>query len=56
MGNFAEALLGLREELVIQRLSEAYAENGQVGFIARMRADVGFSHAASFGRLIGIKP
>ena len=55
MGNFAEAMLGLREEIHILRLDQTYAANGQVAFWARMRADVGFAHGQSFCKLIGVK-
>ena len=55
MGDFSQAILGIREELVITRLDQTYAGNGQVGFWARLRADTGFAHAESFARLIGVK-
>lgn len=56
MGNFAEAMLGLREQITILRLNETFAANGQIAFWARMRADVGFAHGQSFCKLIGVKP
>ena len=55
-GNFAEAILGLREDIQIIRLDQTFAANGQVAFWARMRADVGFAHGQSFCKLIGVKP
>ena len=55
IGDFTEAILGVREELQIIRLNETFAANGQVGFWARMRADVGFAHGQSFCKLIGVK-
>lgn len=56
MGDFTQAILGIREQLTIIRLDQTYAANGQVGFWARMRVDVGFAHPESFCKLIGIKP
>ena len=54
-GDFTQAILGIREEIQIIRLSETYAANGQIAFWARMRADVGFAHGQSFCKLIGVK-
>lgn len=54
MGDFSQAMLGLREELTIIRLNETFANNGQVGFWARLRADTGFGHPASFAKLDGV--
>ncbi len=56
MGDWTEAILGMRENLTILRLDQTFAANGQIGFWARLRADVGFAHGASFCKLIGIKP
>lgn len=56
MGDFGDAVLGMREELVIQRLDQTFASNGQVGFWARLRADVGFPRPKSFVKLDGVLP
>ena len=40
----------------IEVLRERYADNLQYGFLAYLRADVAVTHAASFGKLIGIIP
>lgn len=56
MGNFGEAILGLREGLNIQILNQTYAGTGEIAFVAHIRADVGFVHPASFCALTGIKP
>lgn len=56
MGDFTQAILGIREELTIIRLDQTFAANGQIGFWARMRVDVGFAQPTSFCRLIGVKP
>lgn len=55
-GDFSDAILGIREELVIQRLDQTFASNGQVGFWAHLRADVGFPRPASFVKLNGVLP
>lgn len=55
VGDFTQAILGLRQELRITRLDQTYAGNLQVGFIAHLRADVGFAHPESFCKIIGIK-
>lgn len=54
-GDFAEVLLGLRTDLRIQLLDQTYAENGQVAFLAWMRADWQLARPAALGRLIGIR-
>ena len=56
VGDFAEAILGLRQSLTIKRLDQTYAGNLQIGFLAYLRADVGVSHPSSFTKIIGIKP
>lgn len=55
-GNFGELLVGTRAQLRIEVLRERYADNLQYGFLAYLRADVAVTHAASFGKLIGIIP
>jgi HK97 family phage major capsid protein len=55
-GDFDEAILGIRQELVIRRLDQRFMDNLQVGFIAFLRADVGFAHPESFTRMIGVRP
>ncbi|AOL94667.1 phage major capsid protein [Porphyrobacter sp. LM 6] len=54
MGNFDDAIVGMREELTIQRLDQTFADNGQVGFWAHLRADVGFPRPKSFVKLDGV--
>jgi HK97 family phage major capsid protein len=54
MGNFEEAIIGLRAALRIEFLRERYADNLQYGFLAYLRADVAVKHAASFCNVIGI--
>ncbi|MFC4295472.1 phage major capsid protein [Novosphingobium tardum] len=55
MGDFTQAILGMREQIQIIRLDQTFAANGQIGFWARLRADVGFAHGQSFCKLIGVK-
>lgn len=55
-GNFRELLIGVRTTLSIEVLKERYADLGQIGLIAWMRADVQAAHAASFARIIGVIP
>lgn len=40
--------MGIRQELVIQRLDQTFAGNLQVGFLAYLRADVGFAQPNAF--------
>ena len=54
VGNWAMAILGLRQSLVIQRLDQTFAGNLQIGFIASLRADVGFAHPESFTAITGV--
>jgi len=56
LGDYSQAMLGIRQELVIQRLNERYMDRLQVGFLAYLRADVAFAHYESFTKIVGIKP
>ncbi|MCA6271058.1 MAG: phage major capsid protein, partial [Phenylobacterium sp.] len=56
VGDFSRAILGLRQELRIQVLNEAFVGNLQVGFIAHLRADVAFERADAFCRITGVRP
>ncbi len=56
MGDFTQLLLGIRQELRIEVLKEAFAGNLQYGFIAHLRADVALAHPAAFCSLTGIVP
>ncbi|GAB3790384.1 phage major capsid protein [Nocardioides ungokensis] len=48
MGDFRQALLGLRTQFTLQTARELYRATGQVGIFGRMRADVGVEHPAAF--------
>lgn len=47
-GDFKQLLIGLRTALSLQTLHELYRVTGQVGIIARFRADVGVEHGPAF--------
>lgn len=47
-GNFGELILGIRIALDFQVLRERYLDEGKIGFLPRIRADVGVMHGASF--------
>jgi HK97 family phage major capsid protein len=54
MGDFREAIIGIRAALRIEFLREAFAGNLQYGFLGYLRADVAVKHVASFCNIIGI--
>ncbi len=56
LGDFREVFVGLRTALTVSVLPERYADNGQVGFLAWLRADVAVARPAAVARIIGITP
>lgn len=56
MGYWPSAIVGIREAINVRMLPELYAATGEVGFVAHLRADVGFEHPEEFVMLTGIKP
>lgn len=56
MGDFSQAIIGIREQMNIRFLTERFADVGQYAFVAHLRADFAFAHPESFAKLIGIKP
>lgn len=54
MGAFSEVYVGMRTQLQISVLSEKYADNGQVGFVCWLRADVAVARPAALARISGI--
>lgn len=56
LGDFSEVLIGTRTELQISVLQERFAEVGQIGFIAWLRADVALARPAAVARILGIRP
>jgi HK97 family phage major capsid protein len=47
-GNFSELILGVRIGLDFQVLRERFLDEGKLGFLPRIRADVAVRHGASF--------
>jgi HK97 family phage major capsid protein len=47
-GDYSELIIGVRIALDFQVLRERYADEGKVGFLPRVRADVAVRHGASF--------
>jgi HK97 family phage major capsid protein len=56
VGYFPRLLYAMREQMSIQRLSEAFATNGQVGLLAHMRLDVAVTYPKSFAVVSGVRP
>lgn len=55
VGDFRQMMIGMRVGIDLRLLNERYAEFDQVGFIARMRADVDVTHASHFAKVIGVR-
>lgn len=56
LGGFNELVIGIRSVLEIQVLNEKFADYGQVGYLATMRADTAVYQPKSFCKITGIKP
>lgn len=56
LGDFSEVLVGIRTDLQVTVLQERYADVGQIGFMAWMRADVAVARPAALARIRGIRP
>lgn len=56
LGGFESLVIGIRSVMDIQVLNERFADTGQVGFLATMRADTACYQPKSFCKIIGIKP
>jgi HK97 family phage major capsid protein len=54
MGDFSRLWFGIRTELRVEVLREAFAGNLQYGFLAYLRADVQASHESAFAVVRGI--
>ena len=48
-------MVGIRTQVRID-LRERYADVGQYGFVAWMRADIQVMHSASFAQIVGVLP
>lgn len=55
-GDFTKLMIGIRHEIQIEVLRELFAGNGQIGFIAHLRADVAATHENAFTKITGIVP
>lgn len=56
VGDFTRALYVMREMVSIQRLNEAFATTGQIGFLAHVRADFCVEYPSAFAVVTGIRP
>jgi HK97 family phage major capsid protein len=56
MGDFTQLLIGVRYDVTLEVVKEAYLANWQYGIVAHLRADVALAHPESFCKLIGILP
>ncbi|OHB54671.1 MAG: hypothetical protein A2Y12_19115 [Planctomycetes bacterium GWF2_42_9] len=56
LGGFESLVIGIRSIMDIQVLNERFADTGQVGFLATMRADTAVYQPKAFCKIIGIKP
>jgi HK97 family phage major capsid protein len=56
VGNFARTAWVLRETFSIQRLNEPFALNGQIGFVAHVRADFVVEYPATLALVTGVRP
>lgn len=54
VGHYPHVLFGIRTQLELGILRELFAQQGQVGFLAWMRADVAFLHYESFSIIRGV--
>lgn len=55
VGDFSKMSLMIRETASFQRLDELYAENGQIGFVGHVRADVAVWYPAAFAVVTGLR-
>jgi HK97 family phage major capsid protein len=54
-GYWPSMIIGIRSELRIDKLVERWADTGQVGVLAFMRADIQLSHPQQFVRTTGVQ-
>ncbi len=55
LGDFSKLVYAMRERMSIQRLNEAFATSGQVGFLCHVRADVGVTYPKAFAVASGVR-
>lgn len=51
MGDWSQLMIGMRQQLRIELLSQRFADNLQVGFLAHLRMDVAVRQAKAFARM-----
>lgn len=56
VGDFTKVVFAMREQASIQKLSELYAESGQIGFVGHVRADVAVLYPRAFAVITGVRP
>ena len=54
VGNFANLMIGMRNDIRVEVLRERFADTHQYAFVAHMRFDIAIAHAASFHKISGI--
>lgn len=54
-GDFSKVVFAMRERMSIQRLSEAFATSGQVGFVCHARVDVAVLYPKAVGVVTGVR-
>jgi HK97 family phage major capsid protein len=54
VGQWDQLVIGVRENMTLQILTEKYADTGQVGIIVHFRGDVGVLHEEAFDILEGV--
>lgn len=54
VGDWSQLLVGIRTEMKIDTLTEAYAGTGQIGFLGWLRADVVVARPSAFDITVGI--
>ncbi|GAB5460888.1 phage major capsid protein [Hoeflea alexandrii] len=55
-GDFSKLMIGIRHQIQIEVMRELFAANGQIAFIAHLRADVAATHENAFSKITGIVP
>jgi len=54
-GDFSQLMIGLRQEVTVEVSNLGYMPTHQLAFVASLRADIAMVHAASFGRVTGLR-
>lgn len=55
LGDFSKLVLGMREQLSIQVMEEAFADYGQIGFMCHVRMDVAALYPSAFAVIGGVR-